>query len=321
MDRLKNIVVGVDFSRSSENALAQAMRIAHWNAAKLHVVHVIEPLIATSLADAYGVPDVDTWDGFGSVARERTAAMISAARDLNAQTAQTGPVHVEIDVEILFGNPFVHLLREVRDVSAGLLVLGSHGSSDSSQGPGGLAIKCMRKAPTNVMLLREVRSEPFKRIVACVGLSDICRLVVEQAIRIARQDKSSLRVLHLYRLPGEAVHDGAPTPGASPESQQQFENRLDGHLRELLPPFGSEMSGLKVEIHPADTPDEKDGVIEFVRSSAADLVVLGTRGRPELKGTPSPTTAERIVRETPCSVLAIKPEDFKYDVGGASRRR
>ena len=58
MDLLKNVVVGIDFSKYSHNALAQAMRIARWNEAKLHVVHVIEESVAADLARAYGVSDV-----------------------------------------------------------------------------------------------------------------------------------------------------------------------------------------------------------------------------------------------------------------------
>lgn len=320
MDRPKNIVVGVDFSKHSKNALAQALRIAHWNTAKLHVVHVIEPTMATSLADAYGAPGVERWDSFRDIARERAVGMISAAQSAHAMTDQAGTLDVETNVDILFGNPFAHLLCEIRDVSAELLVLGSNGASDPIQGPGVLATKCVRRAPVKVMLVRELSAEPFKRIVACVSFSDTCRLVVEQAIRIARQDNSSLHVLHVYGLPPEIRHDGAPTPEASPERRQQFENCLEGRLRKFLPPFGSEMSGLKVEIHPAGTRDEKAGIVEYVRSSAADLVVLATRGRTELEGTPKATTAEQLVREASCSVLAIKPADFKYDAQGAARR-
>ena len=33
MDSLNDIVVGIDFTKSSENALAQALRIAEWNGA------------------------------------------------------------------------------------------------------------------------------------------------------------------------------------------------------------------------------------------------------------------------------------------------
>ena len=55
MESLKNVVVGIDFSKYSANALNHAVRFAHWNTAKLHVIHVIEPSLSTSLADAYGV--------------------------------------------------------------------------------------------------------------------------------------------------------------------------------------------------------------------------------------------------------------------------
>lgn len=318
MERLKNIVVGVDFSEYSASALAQAMRIAHWDGAKLHVVHVIEPLIATSLADAYGVPGVDTWDGFRAVAQERTDRMVAAARDRGIPSARAGSPDVDVVVEILFGNPFVHLLRELRDVSADLLVLGSHGSSDPAEGPGTLAARCLQKAPARVMLVRQLSVEPFKHIVACVCFSDTCRRVVEQAIRIARQDQSDLHVLHVYGPHRETVDEGGATPAESPE---RLERVLGGRLRKFLPPFGSDMSGLKVEIHPVRTEDEKASVVELIRSLEANLVVLRTRGRPEPKGTPRATTAERIVREAPCSVLAVKPEDFVYEVGGASRRR
>ncbi|MBM4361664.1 MAG: universal stress protein, partial [Deltaproteobacteria bacterium] len=41
--------------------------------------------------------------------------------------------------------------------------------------------------------------------------------------------------------------------------------------------------------------------------SAADLVVLGTRGRTNLRDLFLGSTAERVVRECPCSVLAVPP--------------
>ena len=46
----------------------------------------------------------------------------------------------------------------------------------------------------------------------------------------------------------------------------------------------------------------------------ADLVVVGTRGRTGMKAVLLGTVAERIVRESPCSVLAVKPDGFKYEI-------
>ena len=48
MNRLKSIVAGIDFSDCSRSALQQAVRVALWNKARLHVVHVIECLVITT---------------------------------------------------------------------------------------------------------------------------------------------------------------------------------------------------------------------------------------------------------------------------------
>ena len=51
-----------------------------------------------------------------------------------------------------------------------------------------------------------------------------------------------------------------------------------------------------------------DGIVDFLNERAADLVVLGTRGRSGLRALLLGTTAERLVHEAPCSVLVVKDE-------------
>jgi len=45
-----------------------------------------------------------------------------------------------------------------------------------------------------------------------------------------------------------------------------------------------------------------------------NIVVVGTRGRTGMRAILLGTVAERIVRESPCSVLAVKPDDFAYEI-------
>ena len=52
MDRIRSIVVGIDFTPCSASALRQALRIAKWNRAKVTVVHVVDPQIADELESA-----------------------------------------------------------------------------------------------------------------------------------------------------------------------------------------------------------------------------------------------------------------------------
>lgn len=51
MNKLKNIVVGVDYSTRSKGALIKAARLARQNKAQLHVIHVIEREHAEDLAN------------------------------------------------------------------------------------------------------------------------------------------------------------------------------------------------------------------------------------------------------------------------------
>jgi nucleotide-binding universal stress UspA family protein len=313
MDRLKNIVVGSDFSSHSENAVAQAMRIADWNGAKLHLIHVVEGVAVHDWAEAYGVSEATVWDDLRDTAQKRADEVISAARKLNAQAAQKTPAKLELDVEVIVANPFAALLGRVRDVSAELLVLGSNGFSDPARGPGTLATKCVRKIPTKVMLVHGFTPGPFQRVVACVDFSDTSRLVVEQALRIADQDRARVDVLHACQPPPAALRDALIRRQAVPDSQPPYRDQRESRLKGLLQAFEPGSRGLAVEFHLVAGPDEKQELVNYVSTARADLVIIGTRGRTGVKSVLIGTTAERIVRDAPCSVLAIKPEGFRYD--------
>ena len=56
------------------------------------------------------------------------------------------------------------------------------------------------------------------------------------------------------------------------------------------------------------------GIKSYIKTSGADLVVLGTRGRTGLRSLTLGTQAEHIISSSQCSVLAVKPEGFHYEV-------
>ncbi len=60
MNKLKTILVGVDFSECSRSALEQAVRLACWNNAGLRIIHVLSPPSLNS-AGAELQPTLDEW--------------------------------------------------------------------------------------------------------------------------------------------------------------------------------------------------------------------------------------------------------------------
>jgi nucleotide-binding universal stress UspA family protein len=313
MDRIANIVVGVDFSAPSKNALAEAMRIARWNKSAIRVVHVIESGFVHDVAEAYGVSQSEFRSNVVGEAKQRANEFIGAAHNLNVLMAQAKVAQVEASLDIRVGNPQTELLRSVEEASADLLVLGASGWSDPKRGPGVLAMKCLRRAGTDVMLVREFIPAAFTRVMCCIDFSDTCRLAVEQAARIARQDKAELILVYAFTPPWEVLQYSASMPEASPTFQQEYRNQLHSRLDQFVSDLSSVTSGVKVESHVTESVESKTGLVDFVRSSGADLVVVGTKGCAKTEGVLLGRTAERLVRESPCSILAIKPKSSAAD--------
>ncbi len=306
MDCLENIVVGVDFSSFSRCALRQAARMAGWNQAKMHVLHIVDTSMVNHLKEFWGCRRalIGSQDAVEKI-RD------SALTQLKELVAGSGPQNGSVDVDAMTGTPFLELLRRVKHTSADLLVLGSNGSSDPSKGAGVLATKCVRKAATKVLLVRADHAQPFKNVVACIDFSESSHRVIEQAIRVAQQDGASLHLLHVFSPPWKGANY---IPRPSPEDEQRHSDSLSERMQVALQPFESEMRALQVETHVVENARESDGIVQFVGDSAADLVVVGTRGLTGVRAILLGTVAERIVRESPCSVLAVKPDDFKYDI-------
>ncbi len=304
MDCLKNIVVGIDFSYFSRCALKQAARIAGWNQAKMHALHVVDTSMVNHLKEFWNC--------------KRALIGSQHAVETMRETAQAqleemvGKVEeVSLHADAITGTPFLELLRRVKGTSADLLVLGSNGSSDPSKGAGAFATKCVRKAATKVLLVRADHAEPFQNMVVCVDFSESSHRVIEQAIRVAQQDGASLHLLHVFSPPWKGANY---VPKPSPENEQQHSESLSERMQVALEPFESEIHALQVETNVVENARESDGIVQFIGDSAADLVVVGTRGRTGMRAILLGTVAERIVRESPCSVLAVKPDDFKYDI-------
>lgn len=310
MQKATNILVGTDFSESSTAALAEAQRIAHRAGAKLTVIHVIDEELVEILKQKLNMPEPELIE----MASKRLAEHLQEALD--------GPDAVAS--EILIGCPFVEIVRAVKSHAIDLLVLGSGGSEADGVHAGVLARRCVRKVPAQVLLVRQEQRRPFARIVACVDFSDNSIEAIDLAAQLADQDGASLHLLHVCRPVVPSVHGDRGTfagtkffdislpPYPEMNYAQQQRDKLEQLAHEQL---GEKYPNLEVESHVfTDAHRPSHGIVEFLKDSKTELVVLGTRGRTGVRSLLLGTTAERIVDHSPCSVLTIKPKDFDYEL-------
>jgi nucleotide-binding universal stress UspA family protein len=300
MSAWRSIVLGVDFTPCSAAALRQAIRIAEGSRARLEVVHVLETLVVTDLEEALAPHQQgDLRAGLVNDARK-------AWRDFTAGVEGASALELQIEID----TPTGAVLRRVKASRADLLVLGTHGTSRLDRGAGTLATACVRHAEASVLLVREQHGQPFRSVVACVDFSPTSRRALEAAVRMALLDRATLHVLHVFDAPWHRLHYRAPTPQAAPDYQKQYRDALQRSLESFSAPLLGETGRLDVRHELFDYQGHGAGITEFVTSVGGDLVVLGTRGRTNLRDLLLGSTAERVLRDAPCSILAVRPEGF-----------
>ena len=322
MDRLNNIIVGVDFSDFSRTALEQAMRMARWNQSDLHVMHVLDKLVVKKLSKAMGGSLEELSQNILDTTRQRIQELFIsepleqrkesplAVPSDTQERRQSDQRRIDLKVEVVIGEPFRDIMLRVQDVHADLLVLGSNGMSDPRRGLGELATQCVRKAPCRVMVVRKSQVEPFSDVLAYVDFSDSSAKVVEQAIRVAGQDKARLHLAHMFMPPWNILHYKSPTAAGSPDFQKQYRENLLGQLKKYLQKHEDDTKDLRVECQLVEGPRPLDGIIDYAQKNSVDLVLVGTCGKTGMKEKILGTLAERIVNHAPVSVLVLKPENY-----------
>lgn len=111
---MKNIVVGIDFSQNSENALRHAVAVALKTNAKIHVVWVKTPTAASKL----NVTDED-----------EMLRIAHAKLDELVKLSKTEAPKNEIQAVVLEGKAYTELAQFAANLPDAMLVVGSHGAS------------------------------------------------------------------------------------------------------------------------------------------------------------------------------------------------
>lgn len=143
---IKKILVPVDFSEFSKNALRYAVEFARGREIeKLYLIYVIEPVIYP--ADF----------SMGQVALPSVELEInSKAKDeLENLAKKEIPENLYSEIIIKTGKPFVEINETAQEIDADLIIIASHGHTGMEQILfGSTAEKVIRKAPCPVLSLR-----------------------------------------------------------------------------------------------------------------------------------------------------------------------
>jgi nucleotide-binding universal stress UspA family protein len=135
------------------------------------------------------------------------------------------------------------------------------------------------------------------RILFPTDFSDCSGRAQEYAMYLATAWDAEMDVLHVIEAPGWMEGNAAALPGIE-QARRGSALRLDV-VREQMTRSGIAASVREL----TGTPGEQ--INRAARESGADLVVLGARGRTNLLYGLVGSTAERVIKDGPCPVLAV----------------
>lgn len=148
---LRRILVPVDFSKFSDNALRYAAAFGEKFGAELHLFHVVQDL-ALFMPDAVAVvppvlPPVEEFMAAAQAAFERTVDELKLP-----------PLNIHKIVRE--GTPFYEIVRYAKEADVDLIVMGTHGRSGLVHVLlGSVTERVIRKAPCPVLTVRHPEHE------------------------------------------------------------------------------------------------------------------------------------------------------------------
>ncbi len=153
------IVVGIDYSSTSELALTRAFELAAERAgSEIHAVHVVQLLVDPGVDTASIAAGLTVPEAFTRLTEHVAKRVIEWEKATNQKVGQCFP-HVRLE------SPASELAQIAADLEAALIVVGTHGRRGIERFfLGSVAERVLRIAPCSVYVVRPHESAPVPEI-------------------------------------------------------------------------------------------------------------------------------------------------------------
>ena len=319
MQRFKNILCVIGRRGDHCQALARSVNLAESNQARLRVV-----MVAEKISLGMGMPEG------GPVSEQLQSAVLRGSEELLKSATRPYRDCVDIDSGVLVGTPFLEVIREVLRSRHDLVVKTAEDPEWLDRLFGSDDMHLLRKCPCPVWLLKPGVARRFRNILAAVDVDDAhspeeleLRLtlndqVLQLAASLAVAEFARLHIGHAWDAIGVDSLRGGFLRNLKAQLDLYFEqvrlhrkDNLDRLLQRLVSDVGPEVLEIKPHLVKGAP---REAIPALASAVEADLVIMGTVARTGIAGFIVGNTAEMILSQINCSVLAVKPPGFSSPV-------
>ncbi len=274
---MRHVLVPVDFSEDSVNALEMAVEFANEMDHNVRLIHVIK--------DAVFYQRNFSLSNLVDIKNEK---VIQNLKKLIEQYGRK--VKNEIDFRIRSGKVYNEIANQAKYGEAELIVIGTHGTSGFEElWLGSNAYKVVNNSPCPVLSLRNsYKRHMFNRIVLPIDDTPETRQKIPYTARIAKQFGSEIHLICVSETKKESVIDRIEE--YAKQATSFFTNNNIKYVSETI--VGSNLT---------------DITIDYAMRCDADLISIMTEQSESTKNIWLGPYAQQMVNHSPVPVLSIQP--------------
>lgn len=242
--QINNILVPIDFSDCSLNALRYALTLAQDFHAKITVINGYK--IPIPAADINYTFDPAIYDDYEKEMEEKFSLLPGKIPELNM-------VEVEYKVEMAF--PVEAIEQEINEKSIDLVVMGTKGASNLAEVViGSNTFHVAKRATCPVLSIPEnIKSRKINNIAVAVDLNHVDEnLPMRAPLKIAEQYNAAVHFLHVSDKPSEIPYDQAWEVLAYKKEFENIENYF----------------------HFIENKNIDEGINEYLKNNEIDMLVM-----------------------------------------------
>lgn len=284
---METILVATDFSERSDQALERAAMIAANTGAQLRFVHVVD--------DDQKQPIIDSQISVAQQALAEDAKRLEKAHGVK-----------DCITDVVLGDPFEGIVKAAEASPPDLVVLGAHRRRVLRDVfVGTTAQRTIRRTRRPVLMVNAPPRTDYSRVMLCTDLSEISRASIERLVALKLGGPQSIILLHVFEaLAEQMLFRSALTQAQMDQYRGELKLEAEQALTEFraaLPPIG-----FGTITRHYDTSISAS-ILEASREINADLIVVTSRGRADLRKTFLGSVAEEVLRRADRDVLVIPP--------------
>jgi nucleotide-binding universal stress UspA family protein/enoyl-CoA hydratase/carnithine racemase len=309
--KVKSIMCATDFSDFSNLALNYGVAMAREFDAKLYVCHVVD----VSPTALYG-------EAVADLSRQHQRLIQSATEKLGQMAADYA---IDCEPMVVSGHAADEICRLAEEKAVELVVCSTHGRAGLKRLIlGSVAERLMRILPCPLLIIRALKQDlslngelSLKRILVGCDFSPDSNLAFMHGLSLAQEFQSELHLVNVMESAGnQETAEGGELP-ESPHYQDTYAS-LNQKLQDMVSDESCNWCTLKTAVL---TGRSYEGLVDYANKYDIDIIVLGARGRGLVAKLFVGSTTDRVIRQAPCPVLAVRPLDRENLVNGTKGRR